>query len=105
VVTSEPDVADYGIASGILNVRMNYTDDAWHEYFRTTLALLDRTSTKGFAFNCLTSYSDPDKQRDYLYYANPGEWFDYCKRNFSRNVAILHDYGLYEFTILVRKNV
>lgn len=105
VVTSEPDVADYGIASGILNVRMNYTDDAWHEYFRSTLALLNRTSTKGFAFNCLTSYSDREKQRDYLYYANPGEWFDYCKRNFSRNVAILHDYGLYEFTILVRKNV
>lgn len=105
VVSSEPCPADYGIASGIMNVRMNHTDASWHAYMADTLATLDRTSTKGFAFNCLTSYSDADKQRDYLYYANPGEWFDYCKRNFSRNVALLHDYGLYEFTILVRKNV
>jgi hypothetical protein len=26
-----------------------------------------------------------------------------CKRRFSRNVALLHDYDLYEFTVLVRK--
>ena len=32
-------------------------------------------------------------------------FFDFCKRNFSRNVALLHDYGLYDFTIIVRKNI
>jgi len=58
---------------------------------------------KGFSFNCLTSYSDDDKMKDYLYYANPMELFDLCKRKYSRNVALLHDYDLYEFTILVRK--
>jgi hypothetical protein len=40
--------------------------------------------------------------RDHLYYADPGEFFEICKRVYSRNVALLHDYGLYEFTILVR---
>jgi hypothetical protein len=40
-----------------------------------------------------------------LYYADPAQVFDYCKRRFSPNVALLHDYGLYEFTILVRKQV
>ncbi|MBM3138043.1 MAG: class I SAM-dependent methyltransferase, partial [Chloroflexi bacterium] len=29
--------------------------------------------------------------------------FDYCKVNFSKNVALLHDYKLYDFTIIVRK--
>lgn len=29
--------------------------------------------------------------------------FDLCKRRYSKSVALLHDYGLYEFTILVRK--
>lgn len=29
--------------------------------------------------------------------------FDLCKRRYSKNVALLHDYGLYEFTILIRK--
>lgn len=105
VVASEPAPAEYGVASGILNVRMGYADSAWHDFFVATLDTLDRSSTRGFAFNCLTSYSDADKQREYLYYANPLEWFDFCKRRYSRNVALLHDYGLYEFTLLVRKDV
>jgi SAM-dependent methyltransferase len=97
------DSADYGIASGILNVRLNRSDDEWHAYLESVLELLDRTSTRGFAFNCLTSYSDADRMRSDLYYADPCALFDLCKRRYSRHVALLHDYGLYEFTILVRK--
>lgn len=104
VLSSEPDgVADYGIASGIFNVRLGRSDAEWREYVEATLDILDRTSRIGFSFNCLTSYSDADKMRDYLYYADPCAIFDLCKRRYSRNVALLHDYGLYEFTILVRK--
>lgn len=95
--------ADYGIASGILNVRLSRPADEWIEYIKGVLDVLDQTSTRGFAFNCLTSYSDPDRMRSDLYYADPCVLFDLCKRRYSPNVALLHDYGLYEFTILVRK--
>lgn len=106
VLSGEPDqTADYGVASGIFNVRMGRSDDEWRSYFEATLDVLDRTSRVGFAFNCLTSYSDEGKMRDYLYYADPCMLFDLCKRRYSRNVALLHDYGLYEFTILVRKQL
>jgi SAM-dependent methyltransferase len=98
-----PEIADYGIASGIFNVRLGRTDEEWFSYFEATLNVLDSTSRLGFAFNCLTSYSDRDKMKDYLYYANPSVLFDLCKNRYSQNVALLHDYGLYEFTILVRK--
>lgn len=97
------DVADFGVASGIFNVRLNYSDDEWLAYIHSILVVLNNASRRGFAFNCLTSYSDPDKMRDHLYYADPCLLFDFCKRRFSRQVALLHDYGLYEFTILVRK--
>jgi SAM-dependent methyltransferase len=104
ITSAEPDeVADYGLASGIFNVRLGRSDAEWFDYLQATLDVLDRTSTLGFAFNCLTSYSDEDKKRDYLYYADPCRLFDLCKRRYSRQVALLHDYGLYEFTILVRK--
>lgn len=104
ITASEPDqVADYGVASGIFNVRLSRSDAEWRDYFEATLDVLDKTSRLGFSFNCLTSYSDSDKKRDYLYYADPCMVFDLCKRRYSRNVALLHDYGLYEFTILVRK--
>ena len=106
VLSSEPDqVADYGVASGIFNVRLGRSDDEWRSYLEATLDVLDRTSRIGFAFNCLTSYSDADKMRDYLYYADPCVLFDLCKHRYSRDVALLHDYGLYEFTILVRKQL
>ncbi|MBI4921075.1 MAG: methyltransferase domain-containing protein [Devosia nanyangense] len=96
-------VADFGIASGIFNVRLDSPDGDWVQHVETTLEAMDRTSTRGFAFNCLTSYSDADRMRAHLYYCDPLRLFDFCKRRFSRNVALLHDYGLYEFTILVRK--
>ncbi len=104
--TSVPSqMADYGVASGMFNVRLGRSDAEWRDYLEATLDVLDRTSSRGFAFNCLTSYSDADKMRDYLYYADPCALFDLCKRRYSRQVALLHDYGLYEFTILVRKQL
>lgn len=106
ISSEQPDrQADYGVASGIFNVRLGYSDAEWEVYLESTLDVLDRTSRLGFAFNCLTVYSDEEKMRDYLYYANPCQLFDLCKQRYSRQVAILHDYGLYEFTILVRKSI
>lgn len=103
-VSSEPSqVADYSIASGIFNVRLGRSESEWRLYLEATLDGLDKFSRRGFAFNCLTSYSDADKMRDDLYYPDPCEIFVYCKKRYSKNVALLHDYDLYEFTILVRK--
>jgi hypothetical protein len=55
----------------------------------------------------LTKYSDAERMagRPDLFYGDPLFFFDFCKRNFSRNVALLHDYGLYDFTIIVRKDI
>jgi SAM-dependent methyltransferase len=103
VAAESPEIADYGIASGIFNVRLEHSNAAWRNYLEATLDGLSRTSRRGFAFNCLTTYSDTDKMKDYLYYADPCALFDFCKHRYSRHVALFHDYGLYEFTILVRK--
>lgn len=94
--------ADFTVASGIFNVRLAVPDDEWRAYVETTLEKLAGLSLRGFAFNMLTSYSDVDKMRPDLYYGDPGWFFDLCKRRYSRNVALLHDYGLYEFTMIVR---
>jgi SAM-dependent methyltransferase len=96
--------ADYSVASGIFNVRLAASNEAWLAHVLRTLDQIDAGSRRGFAFNCLTRYSDPDRMQDYLYYADPGALFDHCKTRYSKNVALLHDYGLYEFTLLVRKN-
>jgi SAM-dependent methyltransferase len=95
--------ADYTIASGVFNVKQEHEVAGWQEYVLATLADIDRVSRRGFAFNMLSSYSDADRRRPDLFYATPGLFFDYCKAHFSPRVALLHDYPLYEFTIVVRK--
>jgi SAM-dependent methyltransferase len=104
-VTREEDLepSDFTVASGIFNVKLDTAFEFWTDYVLETIEHLDHLSLRGFAFNVLTSYSDPELMRDDLYYADPAFLFDHCKRRYSRHVALLHDYGLYEFTILVRR--
>lgn len=94
---------DYIIASGIFNLKQSVPDSEWRQYIIDTINMFNEKSKKGFAFNCLTKYSDAELMREDLYYSDPLFLFDYAKKHFSRNVALLHDYNLYEFTILVRK--
>ncbi len=97
-------VCDYMVASGIFNVRGAVDYESWTGYVIGTLHKFNDLSKRGFASNFLTKYSDADRMRADLYYADPLYLFDYCKRNFSKNVALLHDYRLYDFTLLVRKD-
>jgi SAM-dependent methyltransferase len=95
--------SDYVVASGVFNVKLATPRPEWEAYVFQTLDQLADLARCGFGFNALTSYSDPERMRPDLYYADPCLLFDRCKRRYSRQVALLHDYGLYEFTILVRK--
>ncbi len=94
---------DYAVVSGTFNMKLDASQEAWTKIVLESLNEMNTRARKGMAFNMLTKYSDADKMRQDLYYGDPCFFFDYCKRNFARNVALLHDYNLYDFTILVRK--
>ena len=96
---------DYVVESGIFNIQLDPSFEKWTAYVLDTLNTMNRISTRGLSFNFLTKYSDPEYMKPNLYYADPCFMFDYSKAHFSRNVALLHDYDLYDFTILVRKVV
>lgn len=104
---SEVPVADYLLAGAIFNIKLEASYEDWQEFTLKTLRNMDKLCSKGFSFNMLTKYSDTDRmaERPDLFFGDPLLYFDFCKRNFSRNVALLHDYGLYDFTILVRKDI
>jgi SAM-dependent methyltransferase len=97
--------ADYTTACGLFNVKMNVDSRDWEQYVLEVLGKINQASRKGFSFNILTRYSDPEHMKDHLYYPDPCFYFDYCKNKFSKHVALLHDYPLYEFSILVRKDI
>ncbi len=96
------ETADFAIASGIFNVKGSVSSDQWAEYVDDTIEILARVGRSGFAFNLLSLSSDPDRRRSDLYYADPVKLLNHCLARFGRSVALLQDYGLYEFTVIVR---
>jgi SAM-dependent methyltransferase len=103
--TSRPEdllPCDFVVSSSIFNKRGTTPVASWEPFVMDAIDRMASLSRRGFAFNMLTSYSDPARMRDDLYYGDPCRMFDLCKRKYSRNVALLHDYGIYDFTILVR---
>jgi SAM-dependent methyltransferase len=97
-----PETRDYAIASGILNVRRGADPDSWAAYVDTVIDTLARHARLGFGFNMLSLSSDPEKRRADLHYGSPTGILELCLRRFGRHVALLQDYGLWEFTVLVR---
>jgi SAM-dependent methyltransferase len=92
--------ADFTFVSGTFNVRMAATDEAWRCYVEQSLLDLAAQSRRGLAFNLLTTYVD--WRKDDLFYADPAHFFGFCRQHLSRYVTLLHDYPLYEWTIVVR---
>ena len=102
-VGAEPrESADFAIASGIFNVKGDVSNDVWIGYVHRTIDVLAQAGRLGFAFNILSLSSDPDRRRANLYYADPAQMLGHCLSRYGRSVALLQDYGLYEFTVLVR---
>ena len=100
-----PDVtedADYSFVSGTFNVKLQATDAEWDAYVKRQLSAMFAHSRRGLAFNLLTSYVDWKAEN--LFYADPNNFFDFCKRHLSRHVTLVHDYALFEWTILVSRD-
>lgn len=99
VLGSEPVEADYSFVSGTFNVRFDAPEDEWREWVEERIRGLAHVSRRGFAFNLLSTYVD--WKEDQLFYGDPRHFFDLCKRELSPFVTLLHDYPLYEWTMLV----
>jgi SAM-dependent methyltransferase len=95
--------ADFVLASGTFNVKLDQPRGQWEAGVLRSLDRMHALARRGHAFNCLSSHSDPDRMVERLYYADPMFIFDYCRRTHARHVSLLHDYGLYEFTLVARR--
>jgi SAM-dependent methyltransferase len=95
--------ADIVVASGLFNVKLDVDELDWQSYVDQTILTMFERCRFGMAFNLLTSYSDPDRMSSRLHYGSPSRYFDFVATKCSRRVSLLHDYGLFEFTILVRR--
>ena len=86
-----------------MSVRLDIPEAEWRQQVDKTIDAMAQSARFGFAFNFLTGYSDHDSKESYLYYPYPGEMLDSVMARHGRTAMLLHDYPLYEFTIVVYK--
>jgi hypothetical protein len=98
-----PRVADYSVASGIFNVRLGREVALWEQLIARTLGEMDATSRCGFAFNLMAPRAGNEPCEDGLYRSPPDPWVRYCETVLGAGVDVIDDYGLREFTLLVRR--
>lgn len=95
-------LADYSVASGIFNVKLDQPLLAWEQFIAEALTQMNRTSLRGFAVNFLAPTSAHTRTVPELYYAAPNQWRTHCEQTFGARVEVLADYGMREYTLLVR---
>lgn len=88
-----PSGYDYIMLSGVFN---NKSDNN-KEFMLNGIASMFESCAKGVAFNAMSTYVDFEAEN--LYYTNPLEIFDFCKRNLSKKVTLRHDYLVKENSI------
>ncbi|WP_315777972.1 MULTISPECIES: class I SAM-dependent methyltransferase [unclassified Bradyrhizobium] len=107
VALDSPRVADYSVASGIMNVNVGYSRDAWEGYIKAMLQRMFATSRRGFAVNFMRAAADEEQEGDpakaRLYRTTPDVWATHCEQEFAAAVEVIGNYGMKEFTLLVRR--
>lgn len=84
---------DYVFLSGVFNNKFENNK----EFMEVTIRKMFDASSKGIAFNAMSTYVD--YQDSNLYYSNPLEIFEFCKKNISSKVTLRHDYLVKENSI------
>jgi len=101
---SLPRLADYSVASGVFNVQLGFSEMLWKRFVSDTLDELHRASTIGFAVNFVSPpRPDVTEPLQGLYRTRPEPWIAHCRHQFDADVTLIENYGLREFTLLVRK--
>ena len=100
-----PRQADYALASGIFNVQIDQPLPLWERFVATALDQLHCSSSRGFAVNFMKAPSDGKPARKGIYATPPDRWARYCVERFGAATEVLDDYGLREYTLIVRRLV
>ena len=98
-----PRLADYAVASGVMNVMLDHPRALWEEFVADTLRRMHASSRRGFAVNFIAEQSDRPATAG-LYRTRPSRWTLFCEQTLGCAVEIVDGYGMREFTLLARSN-
>ena len=104
---ASPRLADYSVASGVMNVNVGYSRAVWEDFIAAMLQDMRRTSRRGFSVNFMSdvvaaSEAPDNSPATRLYRTSPERWIPYCENALGCSVETLDNYGMREFTLLLR---
>jgi SAM-dependent methyltransferase len=97
-------IADYTVASGVMNVMLDHPRALWEEFVADTLRRLHSSSRIGFAVNFMAEKPDISTTTGGLYRVSPSRWTLFCRQALGCKVEVVEGYGMREYTLLVRPN-
>ena len=99
-----PRVADYAVASGVMNVMLDHPRKLWEEFVADTLRRLHASSRRGFAVNFMAEKPDGTATEG-LYRTDAAHWSSFCQQTLGCAVEVVGGYGMREFTLLARPDL
>jgi SAM-dependent methyltransferase len=86
VKAASPRIADYSVASGIMNISCGYSRAIWEGFVAMVLREMRRTSRLGFSVNFLSAAGQlktpGGPSVESLYWTSPEPWSHYCEHDF-----------------------
>ena len=99
LTVTEP--ADYVFACGTYNMHMGANAEEWGDYIKESLRDLWAKTRTALAFNLLRA--DAEERYQGLYYADGGEFLEFCRNELSPNTTVTNDEPLPDYTFVVRR--
>lgn len=90
------------IANGVFTEKRELDFDAMWAYTRQALLRLFDMCSECLSVNFMSIHVD--YERDDLFHLPADTLLEFCRRNLTRHVTLVADYGLYEYTARIYKN-
>jgi SAM-dependent methyltransferase len=94
-------VFDYVVFNGVFTMKCNLSFDEMFKYFQAVVSKMYDNTRIGMAFNVMSK--QVEWEREDLFHLPFDTLASFLTKNMSRDFAIRHDYGLYEYTTYVYK--
>ncbi|MFT5532242.1 MAG: hypothetical protein ACI802_000462 [Candidatus Paceibacteria bacterium] len=94
---------DYIIMNGVFTEKRSLSQEEMSTYFSQLLRIAFGKAKRGIAFNVMSA--EVDWKRDDLFHLSTDVLIHFLAKNLSRNFLIRNDYGLYEYTTYVYKEI
>lgn len=94
---------DYAILNGVFTMKIDLTHEEMWAVFTEVITKVFKKAKRGVAFNLMSK--QVDWERKDLFHVSLDDLASFLTKNLSRHFVIKNDYGLYEYTVYLYKEV